>query len=129
MFSKYRILIFTENPDELMKFYRDVLELPLDEANSLKLPNDYGYMFTVNGDWKLWIGRHSGIKGASKEPFRHIFNLYVGSVGEWYDKIKSRGAKIVSEPCETPFSTPEKPFWVSTFLDPENNCFQFMGLP
>lgn len=24
-FTKYRILIFSENPDQLMKFYRDVL--------------------------------------------------------------------------------------------------------
>ena len=31
MFHKYRILIFSEHPDELMKFYRDVLGLELEK--------------------------------------------------------------------------------------------------
>lgn len=124
MFSHYRILIYSENPDQLMKFYRDTLELQLE--NKLDIPNDYGYMFTVNGDWKLWIGKHSEIHGVAKEPFRHIFNLYVTSVSEWYNKIKERAA-IVSEPQLTPFATDDNPVYVSTFLDPEKNCWQFMG--
>jgi uncharacterized glyoxalase superfamily protein PhnB len=126
MFSKYRVLIFSENPDRLMKFYRDVLELQLD--SEMKLPNDYGYMLTINGEFKLWIGRHSGVKGKAKEPFRHIFNLYVNSVSEWYNKIKNKkDVKIICAPEETPFSTPGDRWFVSTFLDPEGNCWQFMG--
>ena len=124
MFSHYRILIYSENPDELMKFYRDTLELPLE--NKLDIPDDYGYMFTINGDWKLWIGKHSEIHGAAKEPFRHIFNLYVKSVSEWYEKIKDK-TEIVSTPQLTPFATEENQVYVSTFLDPEKNCWQFMG--
>lgn len=42
-FSKYRILIYSQNPDELMKFYRDVLEFKL--IDQLNIPGDYGYMF------------------------------------------------------------------------------------
>lgn len=126
MFHKYRLLIYSEQPDELMKFYQDVLGLTLEKK--LDIPNDYGYRFAVNGDMKLWIGYHSGIKGKAKEPFRHIVNLYVDSVSEWYEKIKDKlGVTIVSEPEEAPFSTPDEPVWVSTFLDPEDNCWQFMG--
>lgn len=126
MFSKYRLLIFSEHPDELMKFYRDILELELEKK--LDIPNDYGYRFAVNGEMKIWIGYHSEVKGKAKEPFRHIFNLYVESVIDWHNKIKNvEGVTIVSEPNEAPFSTPEEPVWVSTFLDPEDNCFQFMG--
>lgn len=123
-FSHYRILLFSENPDELMKFYRDTLEIPLE--NKLDIPDDYGYMFTINGDWKLWIGKHSEIHGGAKEPFRHIFNLYVESVSEWYEKIKDK-TEIVSTPMLTPFATDDNPVYVSTFLDPEKNCWQFMG--
>ena len=43
MFSEYRILIFSENPDKLMKFYRDTLGMKLEKK--LDIPNDYGYMF------------------------------------------------------------------------------------
>lgn len=124
MFSHYRILIYSENPDKLMEFYRDILELKLE--NKLDIPNDYGYMFTISGDFKLWIGKHSQVRGVTKEPFRHIFNLYVTSVTEWYEKIKDK-AEIISPPQRTPFATQENPVYVSTFLDPEKNCWQFMG--
>lgn len=126
MFSKYRLLIFSEKPDELMKFYRDILGLELEKK--LDIPNDYGYRFAVNGEMKIWIGYHSEIKGKAKEPFRHIFNLYVDSVSAWHNKIKNQpGVTIISIPEEAPFSTPIETVWVSTFLDPEDNCFQFMG--
>lgn len=125
-FAKYRILIFSEDPDKLMVFYRDVLGLKLE--NKLDIPDDYGYMFEISGEMKLWLGKHSEIHGSTKEPFRHIFNLYPTSVTEWYNKIKdTEGVTIVSTPQETPFSTPDNPTYVSTFLDPEGNCWQFMG--
>lgn len=108
-----------------MKFYRDVLGLPLE--SELKLSNDYGYMFGVNGDFKIWIGKHDKVKDYNLDPFRHIFNLYVKSVSQWYNKIKdNKEVKIICPPEEVPFSKPEDRF-VSTFLDPEGNCFQFRG--
>jgi len=126
MFKKYRILIFSEDPDKLLPFYKDVLGLKLE--SELKIPNDYGYMLVIKDDYKLWLGKHSGVKGINKEPFRHIFNLYVDSVGEWYKKIKNeKDVTIVSTPEETPFSKPDDRWYVSTFLDPEGNCWQFMG--
>lgn len=126
MFSKYRILIFSKNPDKLMKFYRDVLGLTLE--SELKLSNDYGFMFGVNGDFKIWIGKHDKVEDYNPDPFRHIFNLYVKSVSQWYEKIKNnKEVKIICRPEETPFSTPTDRWYVSTFFDPEGNCFQFMG--
>ena len=126
MYSKYQILIFSEKPDELVQFYQNVLEMPL--LKKLDIPNDYGYSLEVSGEFKLWIGYHSEIKGKAKEPFRHIYNLYVESVMDWFNKIKDKdGVTIVAKPQETPFSTPENPTWVCTFLDPEDNCWQFMG--
>src|SRR5574337_1032056 len=111
MFSKYRLLIFSERPDELMKFYQNVLGLELEKK--LDIPNDYGYRFAVNGEMKIWIGYHSEIKGKAKEPFRHLFNLYVDSVNEWHNKIKDKpGATIIAEPQEPPFSTPVDTVWV-----------------
>lgn len=126
-FSKYRILIYSENPDKLMEFYRDVLEFKLVEH--LDIPGDYGYMFNVVGDLNVWIGKHSEIKGSAKESFRHLFNLYPEEgVEYWYKKIKDNPeVKIVAKPYLAPFSTPENQVWFSTFLDPEGNCWQFVG--
>lgn len=126
MYSKYQILIFSEKPDELVKFYQNVLEMPL--LKKLDIPNDYGYSLEVNGEFKLWIGYHNKIKGKAKEPFRHINNLYVESVMDWFNKVKDKPeVTIVAKPEQTPFSTPDSPTWVCTFLDPEDNCWQFMG--
>lgn len=127
-FTKYLILIYSENPDKLMEFYRDVLELKL--VDQLDIPGDYGYMLQVAGDeYKVWIGKHSEIHGKAKENFRHLFNLYPEEgVMHWYNKIKDNPqVTIVAEPFLAPFSTPDDEWWFSTFLDPEGNCWQFVG--
>lgn len=126
-FTKYRILIFSENPDKLREFYRDVLEFKLIEH--LDIPGDYGYMFNVVGDLNVWIGRHSEIKGKAKESFRHIFNLYPEEgVYYWFNKLKDiPDVTIIAKPFLAPFSTPENQVWFATFLDPEGNCWQLVG--
>lgn len=127
MFSKYRILIYSENPDKLVNFYTEVLGFK--QVNKLTYDNDYGYMLNVVGEYNVWIGKHSEVHGKAKESFRHLFNLYPEEgVEHWYNKIKDDPRiTIVAEPFEAPFSTPENPVWFATFLDPEGNCWQFVG--
>jgi len=126
MYSLYRILIFSEDPDKLMAFYRDVLKFTYLEK--VDIPNDYGHMLQVTGKLNVWVGKHSEIEGKVKEPFRHIYNLYVESVTQAYKQIKDHeGVTIVCKPELTPFATKENSAYVSTFLDPEGNCWQFMG--
>lgn len=126
-FSKYRILIYSENPDTLAGFYKDCLGFK--QVDKLNIPGDYGYMLNVVGDLNVWIGKHSEIKGKAKENFRHLFNLYPEEgVEYWYNKIQQYpGVTIVAKPFLAPFSTPENQVWFSTFLDPEGNCWQFVG--
>ncbi len=125
MFTAYRILIFSENPDKLMQFYRDILGLELEKK--LDIPNDYGYMFQVNKDMKIWIGRHSEVHGSSKEPDRMIHNLFTDEVQSWYKKVRDAGMNIVKKPELTPFATKDNPVYVCTWDDPEGNRWQFMG--
>ncbi len=126
-FSKYRILIYSENPDTLVKFYTDCLGFK--EMDKLNIPGDYGYMLNVVGDLNVWIGKHSEVKGKAKENFRHLFNLYPEEgVEYWYNKVKQySGTTIIAKPFLAPFSTPKNQVWFSTFLDPEGNCWQFVG--
>lgn len=132
MFKKTYILIWSETPDELMKFYQDVLELKLNDKIDIpkkgEIESDYGYEFilTEKGD-KLWIGKHPDVKGFSKEPIRIMHNLYTDEVQKWHNKVKEAGSKILQEPIKTPFYSETLPWYVSTFLDPEGNCWQFMG--
>lgn len=126
-FSKYRILIYSENPDTLVAFYKDVLGFT--QVDKLDIPGDYGYMLNVVGDLNVWIGKHSEVKGKAKENFRHLFNLYPEEgVGYWYNKIKQYSeVTIIAKPFLAPFSTPENQVWFCTILDPEGNCWQFVG--
>lgn len=132
MFKSTRTLIWSENPDVLIEFYKNVLELELENKTDIPEKNgiaaDYGYMFllTENGD-KLWIGKHSEVKGKSKEPVRIMHNLYTNEVQKWFEKVKATGCEILCEPTKTPFYSEEMPWYVSTFLDPEGNAWQFMG--
>ena len=123
-------LIWSEHPDELMKFYRDVLELELINKTDIPaqdgLESDYGYDLKIDDHCTLWIGKHDGVKGKSKEPIRIMHNLNTNNVQEWYEKVKNAGCVILQDPIRTPFSTKENPTYVCTFLDPEGNCWQFM---
>ncbi len=119
------ILIWSENPDELMKFYRDILKLKINEK--VDIPNDYGYEFQLTPTTQLWIGKHSDVNGISKEPVRIMHNLYANDVQKWFETVKNAGCTILSEPVKVPFYLDSKPWYVCTFLDPEGNCWQFMG--
>lgn len=132
MFKSTYIIIWSENPDELMKFYRDVLELQLVEKVDIPekdgIAADYGYEFylTDKKDY-VWIGKHSEVKGKSKEPVRIMHNLYTDDVQKWYEKVRDAGCTILCEPTKTPFYRDDLPWYVSTFLDPDGNAWQFMG--
>ena len=39
-FTKYRILIYSENPDKLVEFYKEVLGFK--QVDKLNIPGDYG---------------------------------------------------------------------------------------
>ncbi len=131
MFKNTYILIWSEQPDELMKFYRDVLQLPLNEKIDIPERNgrmaDFGYEFQLTPTMQVWIGKHSKVKGKSKDPLRIMHNLYTDDVQNWYEKVRNAGCEILTPPVLTPFATDENPTYVSTFLDPEGNAWQFMG--
>jgi uncharacterized glyoxalase superfamily protein PhnB len=131
MFKGTHILIWSEDPDKLMEFYRDVLGLEIAEKVDLPAKNevgaDYGYQMKSGDINVVWIGRHSEVKGKSKEPVRIMHNLKTDEVQKWYEKVKAAGCEILQAPALTPFATEENPIYVSTWLDPDGNCWQFMG--
>ncbi len=125
MIKKYKQYIFSENPDELVKFYRDVLGFPV--VSELKLKKDYGYMVEVNGDYQIWIAEHSKVKGYNEDPFRHILTFYADNVEEYFEKVRNaRGIKMIESLKSAEKFNPEDKRQMFTFLDPEGNCLQFI---
>lgn len=122
---KYKFFIFSENPDELVKFYTDTLGFKV--IQELKLPKDYGYMVEIEPGYQIWIAKHSEVKGYNKDPLRHILNIYADNIEGMYKKIKSiKGVKIIQVPISMGEFKPGETRLVFTFLDPEGNCLQFM---
>jgi predicted enzyme related to lactoylglutathione lyase len=119
----YQTLIWSQNPDKLQKFYKDILQL---KPNSrLTLSDDYGYGFKV-GNQKLWIGKHSGVKGKNKDQFRFIVNFYVLDVVSWHEKLKDK-VEVVAKPFVTPPTRGKKEIrYCFTFKDPDGNILQMM---
>lgn len=132
MFSSIFTLIWSEDPDKLVKFYTEVLGLTVAEKVDLPARNsvgaDYGYELKSGEVDICWIGKHSEVKGKSKEPVRIMHNLRTNEVQKWFDRVREAGCEILQAPALTPFATDENPVYVCTWLDPEGNCWQFMGL-
>lgn len=130
-FSTQYILLWSQNPDEFVKFYTDVLGLELLEKTDIPakdgLEKDYGYNLQLNKTNILWIGHHGEVHAKNQDPYRWMINLNTDELQKWYEVVKEAGCEIVQEPIETPFSTPENQVHVCTWLDPEGNCWQFMG--
>lgn len=126
MFLKHLPMIYSENPDKLVKFYTDVLEMKI--LNEFKLPDDYGYKLQVSETSELFIGRHSEVKSKNKDPFRHMHTFYTDDVKDWYKKVKDNPeVEIICKPEPTPGTDEKNPRLVCTILDPEGNCLQFLG--
>lgn len=123
---KYKLFLFSENPDKLVKFYNKVLGFKI--KNELKLPLDYGYNVLANDEYEIWIAEHSEVKGYNKDPYRHIITFYVDNIQPYYDKVKdAKGVKIEQEPVNMSEFNPKEKRRVFTIFDPEGNCLQFIG--
>lgn len=112
------VCLWSENPKELAKFYRDILNLPFDAE--LTLPNDTGTQFKI-GDIYFFVGYHDKIHGPAKDPYRIMVGFDIESVQEAYEELAPKGVKFIQKPT----ASPDKTFYVTTFLDPEGNILQF----
>ncbi len=125
MFQKYKLFLFSEDPDTLMTFYRDVLEMRV--LKKLEYPADYGYMLEVAPGYELWIAKHSKVNGMSREPVRTMLNIYCDEIEKYFLKLQASGAHIIQTPVSMGTFIPGEERVVCTFHDPEGNCVQFMG--
>lgn len=111
------ILIGSENPQKLIKFYEKVLgkkpEWGEGEWGGFKI-----------GDGFITIGPHSEVKGVNKEPGRLLINFETSEVEEEFARIKKSGAQVIAAPYNP---MQEEGMLIATFADPDGNYFQLMS--
>ena len=121
------MFIFSDNPDELVKFYTDVLGCKI--VNKLEYEKDYGYTIEIcDGGMQIWIAKHSEVTGRNKDPFRHVINLYTNEINFYLEKARQYpDVEVIAEPFCMGDIIPGEERYACTILDPEGNCLQLMG--
>lgn len=85
-------------------------------------PNDTGVGLSIGNSY-LWVGKHSEVKGESKDPYRIMLNISVDSVEQAYKELGAKGVEFIAEPFKA-FTFDD---WFATFKDLDGNILQFIG--
>ena len=110
------VIIWTEDLERLLGFYRDTLGLRPYSVQP-------GFASFKWGDMRLGVGTHSHVVGKTKEPFRVMVNLGVSDIHAAYDLLIAKGVEFTRPPEQEQWGG-----WVSTFSDPDGNTLQLMQL-
>lgn len=116
MLNLNSLLLFSENPQKLVDFYKKVLESDPEWEGG-------DFVGFKAGDGFLTIGPHGKVKGVSKNPERIMFNFETTEVEGEFERIKKLGAKVIAKPYH-PDEDPK--FLIATFADPDGNYFQLI---
>ena len=111
------VIIWTEDLDRLLKFYRDTLGLTPHSTR----PDFVAFRW---GDMRLSIGRHSHVKGPSSEPYRVMVNLGVSDIHALHRELEAKGVQFSRPPEQEHWGG-----WVATMSDPDGNTLQLMQQP
>lgn len=112
------VLLFSENPQPLAKFYQQVIgkEPVMEQDNYFTLPT---------GSCYLTIGPHDKVSGKSANPERIMFNFEAEDVPAEFNRVKAiDGATVVKEPESM---DDENRYMIGTLADPDGNYFQIVS--
>ena len=106
--------INSEQPQELLRFYRDVVGLP-------PHPDVNRESTLVAGGMEIVFDNHSAVRGKAPQPERMLLNLFVDDLAAEQARIESHGVRFSR--------TAGREFWggvISTFADPDGNFCQLI---
>jgi predicted enzyme related to lactoylglutathione lyase len=111
------VIIWSENLDRLLAFYRDALGLT---PHSIR-PNFIAFRW---GDMRLSLGKHVKVTGPSRDPYRIMINLGVDDIHHVYAGLCASGVSFLKPPTQEYWGG-----WVATFFDPDGNILQLLQQP
>ena len=106
--------IWSENLDNLLPFYRNLLGLPV----AIQIPG-----FVVLGELgapTLALGTHSEVRGRNADAARHMVGLGTDDVDADWTRLKGAGVEFVESP------TDYGQLRIATLKDPEGNLIQLL---
>ncbi len=111
MANDLSVLIWTDDVERLVAFYRDTLGLPASMQEGFAI-------FDIGGKQALAIGKHSEVSGKTKEPYRVMVNLTVADIQAEYERMKGKGVQFMRPPEQ------DMGVKIATFQDPDGNTLQ-----
>ena len=111
------IIVWTAQFEEILRFYRDVLDLPLRGER----PDFANFAW---GDFRLSVAAHEDVHGESRDPLRLMINFAVTDIFAAYRRLTERGVEFSRTPEQERWGG-----WVATFADPDGNTLQLLQLP
>lgn len=112
--------IWSDNYEELARWYQDVLSFPFKSRTDLKNDTCIDFEF---GENYFFIGKHDKVSGNAQDPYRIMIGFSVESISETFSELKKKNVTIIAPPFEGPTGG----FWCMTIADPEGNILQFFG--
>lgn len=114
--------IWSENLNNLLPFYRDVLGLKVvHESESFVVLGE------GQSDWPtLGLGTHSEVHGGNSDPARHMVGFETDDLTAEWQRLKEAGVEFIEEPTEY-----GSDMSIATLKDPEGNLvqlWQYRGL-
>lgn len=115
MLNLNSIMLGSEDPQKLAKFYEEVLQ-------SKPGWQDNGYIGFQAGTCYLTVGPHDKVKGKSPNPERILFFFETKDVDAEFDRIKAiDGVEVIQAPYHP---GPNAEGTLATLADPDGNYFQ-----
>ncbi len=111
------VILWTDDVERLAAFYMDALGLT---PHSVR-PDFVAFSF---GETRLSIGRHDGVSGKARDPYRVMVNLAVTDIQQVYTRLQDKGVSFIRPPELERWGG-----WVATFQDPDGNILQLLQQP
>jgi predicted enzyme related to lactoylglutathione lyase len=112
--------IWSENLNNLLPFYRDVLGLKVVDESP-----EAGFAFLVAGSPDgpgLGLGTHSEVHGPNRDPHRHMVGFETDDIAADVKRLKEAGVEFIEEP------TDYGEMRIATLKDPEGNLIQLFQI-
>ena len=111
--TSFVINVTSEQPEELVRFYRDVVGLPVNAEMGEGAFDVAGAHFLIDG--------HSDTKGQAQEPHRVLINFFVDDLADEQARLEAGGVEFIRTAGQEPWGGV-----ISTFRDPDGNYCQLI---
>lgn len=111
------VILWTDNLEEMAAFYQNVLGLKPHSVRS----NFVAFRW---GDVRLSLGRHSKVKGKTRDPYRMMVNLSTRDIYTEHQRLARLGVPFLRPPEREHWGG-----WVATLTDPDGNILQLLQQP